>query len=245
MTDGFLVELEARVFFHLCQRLAAEVHQRPRDHLAVAVLAHHERIEGMMFNARLLRNGADEAGGVKERARTEDAALRQSALLCDEVRHHVAGIGDIDEEAVEAAGHDLRNGFRHLTDGIVHFIIAAARCTEGDVPHSVDDDVAVSKILVLRNLVIHAVRHEIDRIHQVLTFADDLGLFRVADLDDVCHAHHAQSICHMRAYMACAQYADRYFLICHNFSSLVLFRGDSAISNYGIILLFYQNEFKQ
>ena len=79
----FPVKGKAGIVAIVGQRFAAEVDDRPGNHLGVAVFAHHISREGVVFQARLLHDGADEAGRIQSRAGAQYAALRQAALLGD------------------------------------------------------------------------------------------------------------------------------------------------------------------
>ena len=106
-----------------------------------------------MIQAGLLGNGTDQARAVRPRAGTENMTFRKAALLSDEVRNDVTRVGDIDDDALEAAGHDLGDIISDLRHSEMHFIVAVPRCAERNVADSIDDDVAVCQFFIAGNRV--------------------------------------------------------------------------------------------
>ncbi len=133
-----------------------------------------------MIQAGLLGNGTDQARAVQPRAGTENMTFRKAALLSDEVRNDVTRVGDIDDDALEAAGHDLGDIISDLRHSEMHFIVAVPRCAERNVADSIDDDVAVCQFFIAGNRVIDTMRHEHDGIHHILPFTDQFFRLHVA-----------------------------------------------------------------
>ena len=105
-----------------------ERNKRPGNHLGIAVFAHHESSERMMFQIRLLGNSTDEAGRIKAGTGTKYAVARQSAQFLYQVGNDIAGVRNIDKNAVEPASHDFIHKAGYFLDRIFHFTVAIQRC---------------------------------------------------------------------------------------------------------------------
>ena len=213
---GFLyfvfVKDEARVFFHVGQWLAIEIDDRPGNDLGRAVFAQHEGEEATGVEARLVGNRMNEAGGVEQRAGAQDLAAGKSGELGDEVRDHITRIGDGNENAMEAAGHDLRNVVSHLAHAIFQFIIPISGSTKRNVAHCIDDDVAILQARIVCSFIYRMVRHVHHSVIQVLTFADGLRFIQITKQNFIRDSHHAQTKCHMSSHMAQTHNANNSFL---------------------------------
>ena len=89
------------------QRHPAEAHAGPRRKLLVAVLAEHVAGDGLVVNAGLPGKGAEKPRGIKARACTEDSSSRKAETQGKLPRDNVAGVRDVDENAVKAGCLDL------------------------------------------------------------------------------------------------------------------------------------------
>ena len=142
----------------------------------------------MVVQAGLLGNGADQTRAVETCARTENVPLGQAALLGDEVCNDVAGIGDVDDDALEAAGHNFRDVVGYLRYREMHFIVTVARSAKLDVADGIDDDVAVRQFFIAGNGIVDTMRHKHNGVHEVLPFADQFIMVDITELDFVGNA---------------------------------------------------------
>ena len=216
------VEAEALVGLGpLIQRHAAEADAGPGRELLVAVLAHHVAGDGLVVKAGLARQRAQKTGGVEARAGAEHAAAGQAQMQCQLARDDVAGVGDVDEHAVKAAGLDLFRVAAHSGDGEVHLGHAVMRAAQQvDLADAVDDDVAHAKVGEVAAAHRHAVGHVRDCVAQILHFACELLLVLVDEHQLVRDALDRQSVSHMCADMTHADHAENSFL-CHKNTSFL------------------------
>ena len=174
-----------------------------------------------MVKAGLARQRAQKTGGVKARAGAEHAAAGQAQMQCQLARDDVAGVGDVDEHAVKAAGLDLFRVAAHSGDGEVHLGHAVMRAAQQvDLANAVDDDVAHAKVGEIAAAHRHAVGHVRDCVAQILHFACELLLVLVDEHQLVRDALDRQSVSHMCADMTHADHAENSFL-CHKNTSFL------------------------
>ena len=139
---------ETGIIFQFFKAFAAELDDGPRHHLRVAVFAHHVGRNGFMVKAGLLGNGTYQSRRVKTRPRPKNMARRQTAQFGNEIGHHITGIGDVDEDSLEAPLHDLGNEVSNLSHRKVHFRIPVMGNQQINFPNGIDDDIAVAQFFI-------------------------------------------------------------------------------------------------
>ena len=92
------------------------------------MFAHHECRERMVFQIRLLGNGTDEPGRIKAGPCTKYAVAWQTAQFLYQVGNDIAGIGNIDKNAIKSASHDFIDKAGYFPDRIFHFAVTVQRC---------------------------------------------------------------------------------------------------------------------
>ena len=174
-----------------------------------------------LVNAGLTGQGAEKAGGVQTGAGAEDPAPGQIQMQRQFPGDDVAGVGDVDDHAVKAAGLDLVGIAAHGGDGEVHLGHAVVRAAQQiDLADAVDDDIAHAEVGEIAAAHRHAVGHVRDCVAQVLHFACELLLVLIDEHKLVRDALDRQSVSHMCADMTHADHAENSFL-CHKNTSFL------------------------
>lgn len=157
------------------------------------MLAHADGLDLLGVHAHNLREGTAQAGAVEQRAGAKDLRARQAEVAVKVLGHHVAGIGNADQDAVEAAlakrGH---HAFQHLERAVEHLQarLAGATRTAGGQDH----EVGVGTIGVLAHANDEVVAQAGSQILEVQGLRRG-GLFIDVDEDDLVHQvleHQAQ-----------------------------------------------------
>ena len=100
-----------------------------------------------MVDAGLAGQSGQQARGVQPRARAEHPAPGQTQAQCQLTGDNVAGVGDVDENAVKAGGLHVFHIAVDSGDSEVHLsqaVVVPAK--QINFSHAVDDHVAVSQI---------------------------------------------------------------------------------------------------
>ena len=147
LLQGGAVKAEALVGFGpLVQRHALEADAGPGRELLAAVLTQHVAGDGLVVDAGLPRQCAQQAGGVQTGAGAEHAAPGQTHAQRQLAGHDVAGVGDVDKHAVKAALLDLVGIAPHGGNGEIHLRQTVMGLQQLDFAHAVDDDIALAQI---------------------------------------------------------------------------------------------------
>ena len=182
LADVFVFKLKTGV--SLCefsQFLAAESNLRPRHHNGVAVFAHHAAVNRVVRDAGSPVEHVFQPRGIKAGAGAEDAPSWQPGQFRNLIGDDIAGVGDVDDDAVKAAGHHFWKKVGDLGNREIQFLeaVVVRRRENGDVANGIDDNVHVAEIAVIRYVNFHGVRAVGHRVTKVLAFADDLVVIRV------------------------------------------------------------------
>ena len=211
LLDLGLVEAELLgvLLGELLDGLAGDGGRLPGGDLAEAVLADDVGVDGLGAHAGDLGNLGAQAGGVEAAAGADDLGGVVAGEVPDGGADDVAGVGDIDEDALEAAAHDgLGEGAGRV--GGVEQLAVAVGGRKRDVARAVDDDVAVGEVLVAVGAVDDArvVGHEADGVDEVLGLGDDLLVVRADEVELVGDALEQQAVRHVGAYVSESDDAD-------------------------------------
>ena len=222
--EGIEVELSERVrilLAPLAERLAGNGDGRPRDHLALAVLAERVCGDGFLIDAGLMRDRAAQSCGVERGARGKDTLRRPVQRVLNIMRDNVRRVGDIDDNTVKAGFFDGRGNFLQDLDGLpqrIHAGLVAARqraCRD-------DHDLRIGGIAVITGGDFGADRQIVGRVGQIERLCDSLCAVGI-DVDDlVCEALRDQRIADVGADVACAH--DNNFTIGNTHVRLSLMR---------------------
>ena len=156
-----------------------------------------------MIHAGLTGQSAEKAGGVKTGAGAEHAALGQAQPQRQLTGDDIAGVGDVDEHAVKAAGLDP---FRVAPDGgdgeihLGHPVVGVPQ--QLDLAHAVDDHVALAQIGEVTGPDGDAVGQIRRRVTEILYLAGQLLLVLIHKYQLVGDALHRQRVSNMGAHMA-------------------------------------------
>ena len=138
-----------------------------------------------MVKAGLLGNGTYQSRRVKTRPRPKNMARRQTAQFGNEIGHHITGIGDVDEDSLEAPLHDLGNEVSNLSHRKVHFRIPVMGNQQINFPNGIDDDIAVAQFFIGSHGILDMMGHEHGRIHEILMLTDKLLFIDITKFDKV------------------------------------------------------------
>ena len=120
----------------LAQRDALHRDVRRGNEGRVAVLAHADGLDLLGVNANDLGQGAAQAGRVKQGARAKNLATGQAHVAVEVLGHHVTGVRDADQDAVEAAlakrGHDAVQDLQGAVEHLQARLAGAARAASGE-----------------------------------------------------------------------------------------------------------------
>ena len=242
--DGFLfqglpVKAEALVGLGpLVQGHSPEAHAGPGGELEIAVLPQHIAGDGFVINARLAGQSAEETGCVQPGARAEDPAPGEADLLSQLPCDDVAGVCNVDENAVKAAFLDFSSIAADGGNGKVHLGQTVVGAPEQlDLAHAVDDDVAVFQIGEIPGPDGDPMGHIGHGIPEILDLAGHLLLVLIHQDQLVHDALDGQGIGHMGPHMSDADDAGDSFL-CHNEPSFLFSLGFSLrFVSFSVILI--------
>ncbi len=132
---------------HFRQGLALEAHQGQGGELLVAVLSQHVGGDRTAVHPGIQGEPGKETGGVKARAGAEDPAPGQPQLFGHIAGDDIAGVGDVQEDALEAGGLDLGSDFLGSGHGEAHFVEAVpAGSGEADFAGGIHQYVGIADI---------------------------------------------------------------------------------------------------
>ena len=168
-----------------------------------------------MVDAGLPGQRAEKTRGVQPGAGAEYAPFGkpkpQSKLMC----YDVAGIGDVDNNAVKTAFPDFLGKAAHRRDRKIHLCGTVVRFAEKlDLSNTVDDHVAFAEIGKLPGLKADAVREIRCGIAQILYFACELLCVFVDQYQFVCNTLYGERVSDMRAYVSQTNHSEDP-LFCH------------------------------
>ena len=166
------------------------------------MLTQHIGGDGLVVNAGLTSQSAQQAGGVQAGAGTKDTALRQAQAQRQLPGDDVAGVGDVDEDAIKTAGLDFIHIATDGSDGEIHFRQTVVGLQQLDLAHAVDDDVAVAQVSEIAAVDGDAVGHISNGVTQVLDLARQLLLLHIHQHQLIRNPLDGQGICHVGAHMA-------------------------------------------
>ena len=202
--DLVIVKDKAAVLFcQICQRLTAKGDLRPGDHDGIAVLAHHAARNGIVGHTRLLEKDIFQTRRVQTRARSEYMPAGKPGQPRDLPRDHIAGIGDIDPEPVEAARDHLGHIICHLRDREIHLIqpVMIGRRQKLDLSDRIDDDIHIRQLIIFRGIYHHSMRAVGDGVPDILHLTAQLGLLLVHKNELIHKPAQSQSIGTVRSHM--------------------------------------------
>ena len=191
--------------------------------LLVAVLTQHVAGDGLVVDAGLPRQCAQQAGGVQTGAGAEHAAPGQTHAQRQLVGHDVAGVGDVDKHAVKAALLDLVGIAPHGGNGEIHLRQTVMGLQQLDFANAVDDDIALAQIGEVTGPYRDAVGQVGRGVSQILHLAGQLLLLLVHQDQLVGDALHRQGVGHMRAHVAQADHTHNTFFSSFKNTPLHLF----------------------
>ena len=106
-------------------------------------------------------------------------SFRQAAFAIKDVGDNIARIGDVNNKAVEAAGHNLVDITFNLCCGKGKLIQAVTAGNQIDITDTVNDSIAVAQISVGTAVDFYIMRAIQNCIAQVLHLGSQLRFFRV------------------------------------------------------------------
>ena len=181
-----------------------------------------------MVHAGLPRQGAEKTRGVKPCAGAENSASRKLEPERQLARDDIAGVRDVDENAVKAGIFDLLRVAAHGGDRKVHFGQAVVRLAQQlNFADAVNNDGAFAEILIAARADCDAVRKIGDRVAQILHFAGKFLRVSVDQHQLVCNALYRQRVGDVRADVTETDDTENFFLIHKNAS----FRKQFKIGN--------------
>ena len=188
---------------------------RPWGKLTVSVFAEHIAGDRLVVDAGLAGQRAEKPRRVESGAGAEYAPSRKPESQSKLVRYNVAGIGDIDNNAVKTAFPDFPGKAAHRRDREVHLRGAVVRFAEKlNLSHAVDDHVAFAEIGKLSGTKDNAVRQIRRGVAQVLYLACELPRIFIDEYQLVRNALHRERISDMRADVPQTDHAEDP-LFCH------------------------------
>ena len=166
---GHLVVVE-EVF----DRLHADAAEAPRNKAGVAVFADDVGFDVFGVDFGLVADGVFEARAVEDGAGADDFGVGQAGVFPSQLGHDVEGVGDHEQDAVKAAGHDFGN--HRLEDGGVFLdqihagFAGRLRGASGD-----DDELGALAIRIFTEADLHITRRVAERRVEVEGFAGGFG----------------------------------------------------------------------
>ena len=153
----------------LIEALAGDACCLERRKLAKSMLADHIGIDGLGAHADLLGDLGAQAGGIETAAGADDLLGIVAREVPELGAHHIAGVGDADEHALEP-GVDDAIGERAGGIGSEEQLAIAVAGGEGHLAGGIDDHIAAGKLLVTIVDVddFGVVRNERKRVAQIL-----------------------------------------------------------------------------
>ena len=166
----------------IVQRDAGDVGAAPCGDLAVAVLADDKGMNALAVHRQMLAQLVLQAGGVQNRAGTDDAVLREAGQLDGGIGQDVHGICHHQQDAAAVPLGDLRDDALEDVQVLVHEIeprLAGFLARTGRD----DDDGGIHDVVISAGVNFH-VAHKGDAVADVHGFALGLGVVGV-DQDDL------------------------------------------------------------
>ena len=179
------------------------------------MLAEHIARDRLVVDAGLPGQRAEKTRGVQSGAGTEYAASRKTEPQRKLVRYDIAGIGDVDNNAVKAAFPDVLGKAAHRRDREVHLRGAVVRFPEKiDLSNAVDDHVTFTEIGKLSGTKDNAVWQICRGVAQVLYLACELLCVFVNEYQLVRNALYGERVSDVRAYVSQTDHSEDP-LFCH------------------------------
>ena len=214
LLQGGAVEAEALVGFGpLVQRHALEADAGPGRELLAAVLTQHVAGDGLVVDAGLPRQCAQQAGGVQTGAGAEHPAAGQPQMQRQFPRNDVAGVRDVDEHAVKAGCLDFCRVTADGGNGEIHLGQPVVRLAQKlNFADAVDNYVALAKVCEIARANRHPVRKIRRCVAEVLYLTCQLLLVFVDQHQLVRNALYREGVGDVRAHMAKADDTKNSFL---------------------------------
>lgn len=167
------------------------------------MLADHVSVDGLGVQVAGERDLGAQARGVQAGARTDDARGVVAGEVPKLRADHVAGVGDRDQDAVEARIDNAVGKGAAGVRGKEELAVAVAS-GQRDLAGGVNDDVAARKLLIAVLAVddLGVVRAELQRVAQVLRLGRGFDGVDVAQVELVRQALQQQAVRHMGAHVA-------------------------------------------
>ncbi len=196
------LRIEARI---TGRPVAAQAVAGPRAHLLIAVLADHVGRDGLGIHPRHLLQPVLQPRRIESRAGAQHMSLRQSQNVVQPLGDDVAGVRNVHQHTLKAAG---LQPLRITVDGMHvkgHFRESRVRVLQrDDVAHAVHDHVPVAQVLDLPQLNLHPMGQKFRAIQHVLSLGGRLcPLLRQVHQDNVFgQALRGNRMEHMGAHMS-------------------------------------------
>ena len=84
----------------------------------------HKAVDSGGIQANLASQNGAEAGRVQTGAGANHTATVQAGFAPDDLGHCVAGVGNVDNNAIKASLHQARNGIFYFLDAVNQFGVA-------------------------------------------------------------------------------------------------------------------------
>ena len=124
-------------------------------------------------------------------------AFRQTAFAIKDVGDNIARIGDVNNEAVEAAGHNLVDITFNLCCGKGKLVQTVTAGNQVDIADAVYNSIAVAQVSVGTAVDFYIMRAIQNCVAQVLYLGSQLGFFRIYQHQLGSNALNSQAVCNV------------------------------------------------